>query len=138
MQNYTFTDPKTNDVSNIPVEAWCWEAHYSNGEILKQFSDDGIFHQFKEIDQSRLVYFIMVSPYSKNRFRIVFDSKTMKLIHFYRNTILDHGTPNESKHRFYFFGYSKILKGKEVLSLFSIMPNGELVITDDKNLKSFG
>jgi hypothetical protein len=105
------------DDKQIEKESWCWEAHYADGSSLKQFDDDGYFHQFGEIDQSRLAVFKMVGT---TTYSLPF-KEGMKLIHYYDNYILNDG---EARVRVYCFGYEK--DGSKVIC--SILPNGEMVI----------
>lgn len=85
----------------IEKEKYTWEAIYNDGTILKQFDDQGQFHQFKEIDQDRLIAFRMVGD---TTYTIPF-TKGMKLIHYYDNYTLNAKTPQENKFRVYCFGY---------------------------------
>jgi len=119
---------KFND-TEIPKESWCWEAHYSDGTILKQFADDGIFHQFKEIDQMKLALFRMVSNDGVTHYDLIFNPVTMKLIHFYVNSFLRDG---KIKLRSYCFGYEKNINGTTVKNLATILPDGNLTLTDDR------
>lgn len=112
-------------------EKWRWVAKYRDNTILKQFGDDGIFHQFKEIDQSKLMAFQMVSPDSPQVFSIAFVPEEMKLIHFYRNPILAGGSPNERRLKFYVFGYEQKVHGHVAKSFFMITPDNELICTND-------
>lgn len=105
----------------VEPEVWQWQAVYTDGSVLKQFDDNGYFHRFREIDQSRLFAFKMVSP--QFTFTILWE-KGMKLIHYYENYLLNDG---KIKIRLYCFGYQK---GKEK-RIFVILPNNEMVITDD-------
>lgn len=118
-----YRDGKEEKVS---PEVWQWEAVYSDGEILKQFDDSGIFHQFKEIDQSRLFAFKMLSSVFPHSYTLLFE-EGMKLIHFYYRYCFRAKTPQEKKFTVYCFGYQK----KKEKKIFMIMPNGELVITSD-------
>jgi hypothetical protein len=110
-------------------ERWNWEAIYADGTILKQFDDEGIFHPFKDIDQSRLICFLMrhVDP-NINPVYIAFN-KDLKLIHFYQNRIMRFGSADEARIRLYCFGYEE--KGVTVLTV--ILPNDAIVITNDAN-----
>ena len=120
---YKFFRKEKDEWENVNPELFRWEAHYSNGEVLKQFDDSGIFHQFAEIDQSRLSVFKMVGPQT---YTLLFE-KGMKLIQYYDRYTLNANTPQQTKLTIYCFGYQK---GKEK-KIFMIMPNGELVITSD-------
>jgi hypothetical protein len=123
----------------VQPEKWQWIAVYSDGTILKQFDDSGIFHQFVEIDQSRLSVFKMVSNESpsyhfeegnasvkEKTITLLFESG-MKLIQYYDRYTFNANTPQQSNLTVYCFGYQK---GREK-KIFMILPNGELVITSD-------
>lgn len=117
-------------------ELWCWEAVYDDGEVLKQFGDDGVFHQFKDINQTKLAQFKMVSEV-KPPFIIIFNPKKMKLIHFYKRTRLNIGADNETFFTVFCFGYETKNFGRTNKVNLMIMPNGETIITEDTNLINF-
>lgn len=131
MRNYIFQRPETGQVESVYKERWCWEAYYIDGSLLKQFDDSGFFHQFREIDQSKLLSFKMVNHESLPAFTLIFNPKTMKLIHFYRNIVLNVGTSEEKKIKIYCFGFEKKFFGRTQKSLMAIMPNDELIATDN-------
>ena len=102
-------------------EEWRWEVIYKDNTKLEQFEGEE-FHSFSEIDQDNLNIFRMVHDTARP-FVMLFPEKA-KLIHFYRNIVLENGSVHI---RLYVFWYE--LKGVKVLNV--IMPNGDLVITDD-------
>lgn len=116
------SDASNSELELVEKEAWFWEAVYTDNSVLKQFDDDGFFHQFQEIEQDKLAVFTMRNDDGKS-FSLVFP-KNSKLIHFYRNMMLENATVRV---RLYVFGYQDV-SGKK---LFVIMPDGNLVITDD-------
>lgn len=122
---YKYLNNETNEWEEIQPEAWRWEVAYHGGDVLRQFDDNGIFHRFGEIDQGRLFAIRMVhdshSPHT------VMVPEGAKLIHFYRNIIANASTPDEFRVRLYCFGYEK--NGVTVICV--IMPNGEIVVTDE-------
>lgn len=130
MRKYKFhrVDPeKKIDVwEEVEPVLWQWEAVYSDGVTLKQYDDDGIFHQFKEIEQNRLHLFVMKNAKTGQKFTLFFPQKA-KLIHFYRNAICNVGTSFEERIRIFCFGFET----KKTKQLFVILPNDELVIVDD-------
>ena len=134
MADYKFFRKDTGKWIQAPPEAWQWEATYEDGEVLKQFGDDGIFHQFDEIDQGRLAVFKMVSPNSPQVYTLLFSSPDMKLIHFYRNIILNAGTESEERTRIYCFGFEKKIGTKVQKIIFMITPSRGLIITEDPDL----
>jgi hypothetical protein len=117
-------------------EVWQWEATYEDGTILKQFGNDGIFHQFAEIDQTRLAMFKMTSTEYPQIYTLLFSDPSMKLIHFYRNIILNAGTGDEKHIRLYCFGYEKKIGTKVYKVIMAITPTGGLIVTEDPTLVS--
>ena len=129
MTEYTFFNNSmdTPVLTNCDVE-WKWIAMYNDGTMLSQYQDSDLtFHQFREIDQSRLHSFSMVSD-NHPPITLLFE-QGMKLIHFYRNTMMNLGDSNEIFIRLYCFGYE--LNGVKVIIV--IMPNGSIAIVDDVN-----
>lgn len=131
MQTYKFYRKETNQWENVIPEKWQWEANYFDGKFLKQFDDNGIFHQFREIEQSSLGLFKMVNSETGKTFTLIFQPQKMKLIHFYRNIVLDARTQDERKIRIYCFGFEKKFLGRTQKTILAIMPNDNLVITDN-------
>lgn len=134
MSKYKFLQKNTGQWIETEEEIWKWEAHYSDGSVLKQFDDDLNFHQFIEIDQSRLALFKMTSSVYPQVYTLVFSDPTMKLIHFYRNTVLNTGTPDEKKIRLYCFGYEQVIGPKNHKVIMIITPSNNLIVTEDPNL----
>lgn len=120
----------TGCFENVQPELWQWEAHYNDGTFLCQFGADGVFHQFREIDQSCLHAFRMVSIEREHSYTLLFDPASMKLIYFYRHVWLNHATPEELRFKLYCFGYELRTRPK-VRQLFVITPSGEMIVTDD-------
>lgn len=118
----------------VKPERWRWLAFYGSAEdYLKQFDEEtGIFHQFAEIDQSRLDYFAMVSAEDPRKQQIIHFPKGAKLIHYYRNTVLNVATPQEVRFKTYCFGYEQMIGGQKQKIVFMIYPNDTVHIeTDD-------
>lgn len=132
MVKYKFL--KENKIIETNKEDWCWEAYYDKG-VLKQFDDEGWFHQFKEIDQSKLRVFKMVHE-TKPPFTLLFNDK-MKLIHYYKRYRLDIGTPLERSFTAYCFGYEVNTKGRVTKSILVITPSGETILTENPDLINF-
>ncbi len=136
MQTYRFYRKESKQWEDVALEKWQWEALYFDGSLLKQFDDNGIFHQFREIDQSNLGLFKMVNSETRKTNTLIFQPQSMKLIHFYRNIVLNVGTSEEKKIRIYCFGFEKKFFGRTQKSLMAIMPNDDLVVTD--NIENMG
>lgn len=134
MAKYKFFRKDLNTWIETPAETWQWEAHFEDGSVLKQFDDDGLFHQFAEIDQSRLAMFKMVSPHHTHSYTLLFSDPAMKLIHFYRNTVLNAGTTTEQRSRLYCFGYEKKLGQKTQKLILVITPTQGLLVTENPDL----
>jgi hypothetical protein len=134
MPKYKFFRQDTGLWTEVYEEIWRWEAYYEDGQVLKQFDDHGIFHQFAEIDQSRLAMFKMVSSQYPQTYTLLFSDPHMKLIHFYRNSILNAGTSSEKRTRLYCFGYEKKIGSNVHKVLMMITPSNNLIVTEDPNL----
>jgi hypothetical protein len=136
MPDYKYFSKELGKWIAAPPEVWQWEATYEDGSVLKQFGDDGIFHQFAEIDQSKLVMFKMVSPRHPQAYTLLFSDPSMKLVHFYRNTILNAGTGDEKHIRLYCFGYEKKVGAKVQKVIMAITPTNNLIVTEDPTIVS--
>lgn len=125
MSDYKFYRDDIGKWVEAKPERWRWVAQYTDGSELKQFGDDGIYHQFREIDQQRLHTFSMVSD--ERPPLVLAWVPGRKLIHFYNNYVKkdSNGT---TLTRIYCFGYEE--KGHKVI--FCIMPDDGIVITDDQ------
>lgn len=136
MPNYKYFRKDLNKWISAPSEVWQWEITYEDGSVLKQFGDDGIFHQFAEIDQSRLAMFKMISLKFPQIYTLLFSDPSMKLIHFYRNIVLNSGTIDEKHIRLYCFGYEKRVRAKVQKVIMAITPTNNLIVTEDPTLVS--
>jgi len=119
---YKFFRQETGEYEDVADEKWKWIATYNDGTLLKQFDNEGLFHQFKEIDQSKLLLFRLVSDAGMSK-TLIF-KPGWKLIHFYRNTVLENGQVHL---RMTVMGYEK--PGERFLLV--VMPNDEVILTDD-------
>lgn len=111
----------------VQKEKYCWEAVYNDGKTLKQYDDQGQFHQFGEIDQDRLIVFKMVGDKTHT---LMFE-KGMKLIHYYDRYILQAGTRGETRLTAYCFGYER---GKEKV-VTMIFPNETIITSKPEKVK---
>jgi hypothetical protein len=136
MTSYKYYRKDLNKWIEAEPEVWQWEATYNDGSVLKQFGTDGIFHQFAEIDQKKLIMFKMTSPYYPQTYALLMSDPSMKLIHFYRNTVLNAGSPEEEHIRLYCFGYEKKVGSKTQKVVMAITPTNELITTEDPDLIS--
>jgi hypothetical protein len=134
MSDYKFFRKDLGKWIKASPEEWQWEATYEDGTSLKQFGDDGIFHQFVEIDQKRLAVFKMVSPDHPEIYTLLFSDPEMKLIHFYRNIVFNAGTESEKRIRIYCFGYEKKIGTKVQKTILMITPSNGVIITEDPDL----
>lgn len=136
---YKFLRPQTKKWEEVQEETWQWQAEYDDGTVMKQFSDDGLFHQFGEINQAKLAVFRMVSSQFPHSYTLIFDSQSMKLIHFYRNTVLNLGTEAETRIKLYCFGYEKkSKKGPNQKVIMAITPTNELIVLEDIEIVKIG
>ena len=117
----TYKFYREGGVEEVTPEKWRWEADYSDS-TLKQFDDSNTFHQFKEIDQSKLISFRMVCEGAPQY--IIHWKPNYKLIHFYRNVALEDFT---IRVKLYCFGFEV----NHVKVIFVIMPDNSVVVVDD-------
>lgn len=133
---YKFFRISTKEWEKVDLVDWVWEAKYKEGKAdLKQYGDDGIFHQIAEIDQRKLKVFVMRSIRTGHVTLMMFP-KGAKLVHLYQNHILEYGSPDQRNIRIFVFGYE--LPDSKVIM--AIMPDGSLVHTnniEDLKLISF-
>lgn len=134
---YKFFRKETNQWEVVEAELWQWEAYYLDGKILKQFDDEYVFHQIREIDQLKLHVFKVVNSKNGQTFTIVW-GQNKKPIYFYRHIILNAGTPYETRVKAYCFGYEYKNLGKTHKVIMMITPNNELVVTDNPDLVEIG
>ena len=141
---YTNQEGVTEDVA---LENWIWGVVYEDGTELHQFDDNGIFHRVGEIDQKRVVMWVLYQPKGKGDGRIDFiipredvpeDApegtigalKEVALIHKYKNVVLNAASPQESRHRVVVFGF-KIRGQRSVYNY--IMPSGTIIQSVEAN-----
>ena len=113
----------------VKSEKWQWVAIYNDGTQLKQFADDGLFHQFKEINIDALKQWILTDGV---RHLVVDISGTMKPIHFYRRLrSTDMGGDTIDESTIYCFGYEDTEQNQKVIQM--VYPNDLIVSTSDVN-----
>jgi hypothetical protein len=116
----------------VSLERWVWVAIYKDGTYLKQFDEGtGLFHQFKEIDQNKLDVFVMQSVQEQTKRYEIHFKEGMSLIHYYRHTVLEFGTPQEQRIKVYCFGYKENIEGKSRKTILQIYPNDVVAIVSD-------
>ncbi len=94
---------RTEEIEATP-ERWVWGVVYKDGTELKQFGDDGIFHQFGEINQKEVQMFVMYRLDNPDK-RIDLIPNGKQIFHFYRNVVLAMLTEDERRIRVYCFGF---------------------------------
>lgn len=139
-KKYNFTNP-AGEVIQIDLERWIWGVVFKDGTEMHQFTDEGVFHQIGEVDQSQVTMFTLYQPEGMGDGRIDFivpvdeetgELKEVSLIHKYRNIVFDAATPEEKRHRIYIFGWK--LKGQTPIYNF-VLPNDTIVQSTDQNPK---
>lgn len=129
--NYTFT--RDGVPESVHMEKWCWEAHYNDDVVLYQFNgESGTFHQMKEIEQARMKFFRMIN-YETGKYVDIDWHPAYKLIHKYMRTRLDAYGPNDRIMTSYCFGYETRIAQITHKFIMVILPNDNIVITEDTN-----
>lgn len=142
MQTYTFNrkDEKGEITpEQVPLERWAWGAIYEDGSEIRQFGNDGIFHQIGEVEQDRVSIFVLYNterPQEQNGRIDILVPRGARLIHKYRNIVLNFGTEGVRQVRVYIFGWKK---GNEYHINF-VLPDGRIVQSDrdDVDMMKFG
>lgn len=86
----------------VNEERWKWEAQYQDGTILRQFDDSGIFHQVGEIDQTKILAFVLYN--GEKKISIVMPAGA-RIIHKYKHYRMNIGRDNEQMIKIYQIGY---------------------------------
>lgn len=120
---------------SVQPERWGWIALYNDGTRLEQFEvfdwETGVFHQFKEIDQSKLDAFVMENLENPALSYTIHFAPGMRLIHYYRNTVLNAGTEDEQRFKAYCFGYAESVEGRARKTILQIWPDDTCHIFND-------
>jgi hypothetical protein len=103
---YLFKDKDGKEIELTP-ERWAWGVVYDDGTQLKQFGDDGRFHQIGEVDQERIEMAVLYQPANGAKRIDIPWRKGMKLIHKYRNVVMNVGQKDERHIRIHVFGYKE-------------------------------
>lgn len=113
---------------HVELERWAWEVTFKNGQVFKQFGDDGMFHQMGEINQEKVKTFILYNTDTGKSIHIIVP-KGARLIHKYKRYVLHFGTPAEIKETIYVFGYKL---GKHYHYNYILTDDSMIQSTDDE------
>lgn len=127
-KKWTFT--RDGVPEEVTLERWVWEARYADGSILRQFADDGVFHQIGEVDQTKIKV-LRVSNIEGTKNIDILIPEGGKIIFKYRNYILNALQPNEQRVRIFVAGYQL---GKKEKHLNFILPNDYIVQSNTEQL----
>lgn len=127
-KEYTFLRDGVEE--KVELERWAWGVVYKDGTELHQFDGEGRFHQFKEIDQSKVDMFVMHQPEGDRRIDMPI-AGDVQIFHFYRHYILDQGGQNPRRVKVYVFGWKDTHSG--VASYNYILPD-ERILTSNHDL----
>lgn len=121
----------------VPLTTWIWSVEYvdEKGGFLEQYDfDKWEFHQFREIDTSRPLVFRMKHAQDSEKpvFSLLYNPLSMKLIHFYRNGMLNNLTEFPRLHVFGYEEKTEIKNGVITTKTFLVItPKGELIVTNN-------
>ena len=121
-----------SDGEPVAGEPWFWVARYGDGTHLAQFDAETMaFHRFGEIDLGRLDVFALHAAFAPAlRFELPVRDGT-RPIHFYRNRILNAGTPDEARVRVYCFGFQRTVGGRNVKTILEVHTTGVVMLVED-------
>jgi hypothetical protein len=134
-----FLNKQNEDGTISQVEAkperWAWKVDYKDGTELRQFGEDGVFHQLKDIDQDNIELAVLYKMDDPNQVVLIPWKPGMKLIHKYINVHADYFEKLNDTVRVYAFGYK--LGGQNHYTY--ILPNDRQILSpaDDINLTLF-
>jgi len=123
----------------VQAQKYGWGVVYKDGSELKQFGDDGIFHQFQEIDQEQVEMFVVYELENlTKRYDFMVTAKRTNLFFFYRTLKLEVGGENERDVRVLVFGYKDLPTDHKHYCW--LLPDGRCIQTDYeiKDLTQFG
>ncbi len=131
---YNFKNKEGVIIEATP-ERWQWGIIYNDGTELKQFGDDGWFHQVGEIKQENIAMAVLYKMDDPGKRIDIPWRSGMKLIHKYINIILSAATTEERRVRIYAFGY----KYKGQCNYIYILPDDRLITSpeDDVDFTKF-
>lgn len=110
----------------VELNQWVWLVVYKDGTQLKQFDDNGVFHNFtKEVDQSQVAVLVVYNYKEPDKQVSVEVPEGAELFFGHRTS----GTfPSTNKKRVCFFGYQN--------HCFYIKENGAVHFSQDSNLNN--
>ncbi len=117
--------------SLVEGERWQWCVIYDDDTELRQFSNDGQFHQIGEIEQDRIKLAVLYKPDEPTKRIDIVWQKGMKLIHKYRNVkpfYMDKFV------RVYMFGYRAGVKDKYSYHYNFILPDDRIIMSNKDNI----
>lgn len=124
--DYTFVRDGVPEA--VELERWGWGVVYKDGTELKQFGDDGTFHQFKEVVQENVAMFVMYNtgdPVALKKRIDIPVVEGMQIFHFYRIVVLAGGSGEERRVRCFVFGWK--LDGATTYTF--ILPDDRIIVS---------
>jgi len=121
-------DDGSTKPEEVKLERWAWLAVYKDGTALRQFGDDGIFHQVGEIEQERVQMFQLYKPEQPERRISLYIPEGVRLIHKYKRYVFKTDDGSERCVTVYVFGYKHA--GRHYL--YHIMPHDEIIFANSE------
>ena len=122
-------------VEEVQAERWGWGVVYKDDTELKQFNEDGSFHQFLEIQWDNVKFFTMYKLEDFSKRIDIPMSPEIQIFHFYKNLVLENSS---RKIRVYVFGWKDKNSGSMVYNF--ILPDDRIVTASSNipNLIDYG
>jgi hypothetical protein len=113
----------------VKPERWAWLVVYKGGNgILRQFGDDGAFHQVGEIEQELVELFQLYKPEQPERRISLYIPEGARLVHKYKRYVFRTQTGEERRETVYVFGYKH--DGRHYF--YYIMPHDEIIFSNEE------
>lgn len=120
----------------IPLERFIWGVVYKDGSHIKQFDENGKYHQIGEVEQDRAKRFLLHKPNPSDGVRIMIEvPEGAKLVHKTKNygSFIVGQDPQIGKNEIRIFVIGYKLKGRSFFTY--VLPDDRIIQSEDENLK---
>jgi hypothetical protein len=117
-------------------DAYLWRALYDNegNEVLDEHEIDGTPHTFAEVDQARLLAFVLIPNREGLASHAVHLQPEQRLIFFRRARVDNTGPCAGLVRKAHVIGWQQTIGGRNVKSMIAVFDNGACLLTSDEAL----